>query len=181
FILKERNKIIQKLPESNRNHLSKVNESLNGKNVETTLTRLEDAASEILQVILKRPNKKTEKDLILDIREKLKEKLTDEQDPAMILHLTITLLFYAVNNGRLIHAPGKTVPTLIKFLSKTLPNNINQRLHEMQDFVIQQSTTGGVASTQLSNEKIEFIKKLGLNAKENMSFTSFSNDTNETS
>ncbi|CAF4873163.1 unnamed protein product [Rotaria sp. Silwood1] len=179
--IEERNKIIQKLPESNRNHLSKVNESLNGKNVETTLTRLEDAASEILQVILKRPNKKTEKDLILDIREKLKEKLTDEQDPAMILHLTITLLFYAVNNGRLIHAPGKTVPTLIKFLSKTLPNNINQRLHEMQDFVIQQSTTGGVASTQLSNEKIEFIKKLGLNAKENMSFTSFSNDTNETS
>ncbi|CAF4390693.1 unnamed protein product, partial [Rotaria sp. Silwood2] len=130
--IEERNKIIQKMPESTRNHLSKVNESLNGKNAETTLTRLEDAAGELLQIILKRPNKKTEKDLILDIREKLKAKLTDEQDPAMILHLTITLLFYAVNNGRLIHAPGKAVPTLIKFLSKTLPSNINQRLYEMQ-------------------------------------------------
>ncbi|CAF3179524.1 unnamed protein product [Rotaria sp. Silwood2] len=178
--IEERNKIIQKMPESTRNHLSKVNESLNGKNAETTLTRLEDAAGELLQIILKRPNKKTEKDLILDIREKLKAKLTDEQDPAMILHLTITLLFYAVNNGRLIHAPGKAVPTLIKFLSKTLPSNINQRLYEMQEFVIQQSTAE-VASTQLPNEKIEFIKKLGLNAKENMSFTSFSNDNNETS
>jgi hypothetical protein len=46
------------------------------------------------------------------------------------------------------------------------------------DFVIQQSTAG-TASAQLSNEKIEFIKKLGLNAKENMSFTSFSTDTDE--
>jgi hypothetical protein len=46
------------------------------------------------------------------------------------------------------------------------------------DFVIQQSTAGAT-NAQLSDENIEFIKKLGLNAKENMSFTSFSNDVNE--
>ncbi len=68
----------------------------------------------------------------MDIREKLKAKLIDEQDPAMILHLTTTLLFYAIHNGRLVHAPGKSVPSLLKYLSKNLPNNINQRLHEMQ-------------------------------------------------
>ena len=79
FAFQERNKLIQKMPESNRSHLLKVNESLNGKvksvrcadrtsrpfsllkNVETTLARLEDAASELLQITLKRPNKKTEK------------------------------------------------------------------------------------------------------------------------
>jgi hypothetical protein len=68
----------------------------------------------------------------LDIREKLKSKLTDEQDPAMILHLTISLLFYAVHGGRFVHASGRAVPLLIKYLSKNLPTNINQRLHEMQ-------------------------------------------------
>ncbi len=133
----------------------------------------------------------------MEIREKLKAKLTDEQDPAMILHLSITLLFYAIHAGRFVHAPGKAVPALIKYLSKTLPSHINQRLHEMQgeckcsnqtnkkiilffiDFVIQQST-GGATSAELSNDKIDFIKKLGLTAKENMSFTSFSTDTNET-
>ena len=47
------------------------------------------------------------------------------------------------------------------------------------DFVIQQST-GATAAAQLSNDKIEFIKKLGLNAKENMTFTSFLNDVNQT-
>jgi hypothetical protein len=47
------------------------------------------------------------------------------------------------------------------------------------DFIIQQ-TTAGAATAQLSNDKIDFIKKLGLNAKENMSFTSFTNDVNET-
>ena len=70
--------------------------------------------------------------MIIEIREKLKAKLTDEQDPAMILHLTVTLLFYATHGGRFVHAPGKAVPALIKYLSKSLPSNINQRLHEMQ-------------------------------------------------
>ncbi|CAF1079545.1 unnamed protein product [Adineta steineri] len=176
--IEERNKIIQKMSEPNRSHLSKVNESLNGKNVETTLSRLEDAANELLQLSLKRPTKKNEKDLTLDIREKLKAKLTDEQDPAMILHLAITLLFYGIHAGRFVHAPGKAVPSLIKYLSKSLPNNINQRLQEMQEYVIQQSTTG-TSSAQLSNEKIEFIKKLGLNAKENMSLTALANDAHE--
>jgi len=46
------------------------------------------------------------------------------------------------------------------------------------DFVIQQSTAGAT-NAQLSDENIEFIKKLGLNAKENMSFTPLSNDVNE--
>jgi len=68
----------------------------------------------------------------LDIREKLKAKLTDEKDPAMILHLAVTLVFYAVHGGRFVHAPGKAVPSLITYLSKTLPNNINQHLHKMQ-------------------------------------------------
>jgi len=68
----------------------------------------------------------------LEIREKLKAKLTDEQDPAMILHLSVTLLFYAIHAGRFVHAPGKAVPALIKYLSKNLPTTINQRLHEMQ-------------------------------------------------
>ncbi|CAF1648298.1 unnamed protein product, partial [Adineta ricciae] len=176
--IEERNKLIQKMSEPNRSFLSKVNESLNGKNVETTLTRLEDAANDLLQLSLKRPNKKNEKDIALDIREKLKAKLTDEQDPAMILHLTVTLIFYAVTTGRFIHAPGKAVPALIKYLSKALPTNVNQRLHEMQDYVIQQSTTGAAAAP-LSTDRIEFIKKLGLSAKENMSFASFSTDTDE--
>jgi len=174
----ERNKIIQKISEPNRSQLVKVNESLNGKNVETTLARIEEAIGELLGLPLKRPNKKTEKDLILDIREKLKMKLTDEQDPAMVLHLTTTLLFYGVHGGRLVHAPGKAVPLLIRYLTKSLPVNINHRLIEFQDYVIQQSTTA--TSSKIPDEKIDFIKKLGLSAKENMSFTSFSTDDSET-
>ena len=68
----------------------------------------------------------------MEIRENLKGKLTDEQDPAMILHLTITLLFYALHAGRLVHAPGKAVPLLNRYLSNTLPTHIIQRLNEMQ-------------------------------------------------
>lgn len=72
------------------------------------------------------------RDIALDIREKLKAKLADEQEPAMILHLVVTLVFYAVHGGRFVHAPGKAVPALIKYLSKSLPSSVNQSLHEMQ-------------------------------------------------
>ena len=50
----------------------------------------------------------------------------------MILHLTVTLLYYAVHGGRLVHAPGKAVPLLITALGKTVPHPIHQRLIEMQ-------------------------------------------------
>jgi len=72
------------------------------------------------------------RDITIEIREKLKAKLNDEREPAMILHVTVTLLFYAVHSGRLVHAPGKAVPNLIKYLAKNLPTNVNQHLQEMQ-------------------------------------------------
>ena len=50
----------------------------------------------------------------------------------MILHLTVTLLYYAVHGGRLVHAPGKAVPLLITALGKAVPNPVHQRLIEMQ-------------------------------------------------
>ncbi len=55
---------------------------------------------------------------------------------------------------------------------------INKFILFIIDFVIQQST-GGATNAELSTERIEFIKRLGLSAKENMSFASFSTDTNE--
>ena len=39
------------------------------------------------------------------------------------------------------------------------------------DFVIQQSTGATATTATLSNERVEYIKKLGLSAKENMTFT----------
>ena len=42
------------------------------------------------------------------------------------------------------------------------------------DFVIQQST--GNTTVSLTEEKIDFIKRLGLNARENMNLTSLLSD-----
>ena len=72
------------------------------------------------------------RDLIIEIREKLKNNLAEEKDPAMILHLSVTLVFYAVSAGRLVHAPGKAIPLMISALSKLIPSPVHQRLVEMQ-------------------------------------------------
>ncbi len=96
----------------------------------------------------------------------------------MILYLTTILLFYAIHGGRLLHAPVDAVPSLIRYLAKDLPTDINQQLLAAQDlasaYVIQRSTA--TIDSALFNEMIEFLKKLGLSAKENMIFTCFSSD-----
>ncbi|CAF1594801.1 unnamed protein product, partial [Didymodactylos carnosus] len=109
-------------------------------------------------------------------RQELRVLLENENDSATILHLTTTLLFYAVH-GLIIHAPGKAVPMLIKHLSKGLPSSINRRLTDFQEFVIQQSShrskEGEMNETtmpQPDTDTVNFIKKLGMDAKENMIF-----------
>lgn len=117
------------------------------------MTRIEEAVLELHHLLLKRPDRKTKKSVVyglirifiisfhsclliryltLNILKNLKAKLVEEQDPAMILHLTMTLLVYAVHGGCLMHAPTTATPALICYLTNILPTNVNQRLLAVQ-------------------------------------------------
>lgn len=68
----------------------------------------------------------------MNILTNLKGKLVEEQDLSIVLHLTVTLLVYAVADGSLTHAPITATPLLIRYLIEILPTNINQRLLAVQ-------------------------------------------------
>jgi len=55
----------------------------------------------------------------LQLRENTKASLEGENDPATVLHLTCTLLFFYSTN-HFLNSPGRCVPTVLEYLRADL-------------------------------------------------------------
>uniref|UniRef100_A0AAX7V4B6 E3 UFM1-protein ligase 1 n=1 Tax=Astatotilapia calliptera TaxID=8154 RepID=A0AAX7V4B6_ASTCA len=105
-------KILGKLSEETKGPLLKLHNSLNGKSIEDFVTNL-DTCAEVCGFMLKKGDKKKERQALFLHRQALTEQLKDTEDPALVLHLTSVLLFQASTHCML-HAPGRCVPQIIK-------------------------------------------------------------------
>ena len=65
----------------------------------------------------------------------LVDSLSEEQDPAMVLHL-VTVLLFQQRTGSMIHITGRLVPHITSLLSKYLPPDEYLRLIHYQDLVV---------------------------------------------
>ena len=70
----------------------------------------------------------------------LKDSLKEEIEPAMILHLTIVILFQHTN-GCLIHTPGRLLPAILLYLQQGMDANDYQLLNRLHDLIIMQLKT----------------------------------------
>lgn len=59
------------------------------------------------------------RDLIVQLRENTKQSLEQENDPATVLHLTLTLLFFEIN-GQMLNSPGRCVPSILEHLRPSI-------------------------------------------------------------
>ncbi|KAK2551189.1 E3 UFM1-protein ligase 1-like protein [Acropora cervicornis] len=90
----ERLKIISKLPEKIRPGVVKLNMTLNGKETDEFFTQFElICGPDYCEFMLKKLDKKRERQLSLERRCALQEQLRQEIDPAMALHLVSAVLF----------------------------------------------------------------------------------------
>ncbi|KAJ0061046.1 hypothetical protein NL108_004766, partial [Boleophthalmus pectinirostris] len=108
-------KIVGKLPDETKGPLMKLHNALNGKSIEDFLTNIESSA-EVCGFMLKKADKKKERQTLFVHRQALLEQLRDTEDPALVLHLTSVLLFQACTQNML-HAPGRCVPQIIGTLT----------------------------------------------------------------
>uniref|UniRef100_A0A8C7CUX8 E3 UFM1-protein ligase 1 n=1 Tax=Oncorhynchus kisutch TaxID=8019 RepID=A0A8C7CUX8_ONCKI len=104
-------KILGMFPVETKGPLMKVHNTLNGKTIEDFLTNIETAV-EVCGFMLKKGDKKRERQALFLHRQALIEQLKETEDPALILHLTSVLLFQASTHCML-HAPGRCVPQII--------------------------------------------------------------------
>lgn len=114
-------KILSKLPDETKTPLMKLNSSLNGKSIEEFLCSVEAAAEEC-GVLLKKGDKKREKQVLLVHKNSLMEQLKTADDEALVLHLCVLLLFQQHLNCMLL-APGRCVSNIIYTLQSKIPQD----------------------------------------------------------
>ncbi|XP_061479361.1 E3 UFM1-protein ligase 1 [Rhineura floridana] len=131
-----RKKILSTLPEEMRGHLTKLHLSLNGKSLEEFVSCL-DAAAEACDIMVKRGDKKKERQILFQHRQALIEQLKVTEDPALVLHLTSVLLFQ-FSTHCMLHTPGRCVPQIITFLSTKMPEDQHSLLLKYQGLVVKQ-------------------------------------------
>lgn len=149
-----RKKILSKLSEETKVALTKLHNSLNEKSIEDFLACL-DSAAEACDIMLKKGDKKRERQVLFQHRQALVEQLKVTEDPALTLHLTSVLLFQFSTHSML-HAPGRCVPQIIAFLSSKIPEDQHAPLVKYQGLVVKhlvsQNKKTGQGEDPLSDE-----------------------------
>ncbi|XP_078504358.1 E3 UFM1-protein ligase 1 [Lissotriton helveticus] len=136
FPSEARKKLLGKVQEETKMPLSKLHMSLNGKSLEDFLTCL-DSAADACSIMLKKGDKKKERQVVFQHRQALTEQLKVTEDPALILHLTSVLLFQ-LSTHCMLHAPGRCVPQIIAFLHTKIPEDQHSLLLKFQALVVTQ-------------------------------------------
>ncbi|XP_069582446.1 E3 UFM1-protein ligase 1 [Ranitomeya imitator] len=163
-----RKKMLNKFQEEAKGPLTKLNSSLAGKSIEEFLSCL-DAAADACGILVKKGDKKKERQVLFQHRQALIEQLKLTEDAALVLHLTSVLLFQLTTHCML-HAPGRCVPQIISFLSTKIPEEQHSLLVNYQSLVVKQligqakqkddddvDTTGDLA--QESEKNSDVIRK----------------------
>lgn len=149
-------KILGKLSEEIKGPLMKLHNCLNGKTVEDFLTNIETCA-EVCGFMLKKGDKKRERQALFLHRQALTEQLKEAEDPALVLHLTSVLLFQA-STQCMLHAPGRCVPQIIGTLTGRISTEQQQLLSAYQSLVVKQLVSQNQSrkqQQQAENDKAE--------------------------
>ncbi|XP_028636916.1 E3 UFM1-protein ligase 1 [Grammomys surdaster] len=141
-----RKKILSKLTEETKVPLTKLHNSLNEKSIEDFLSCL-DSATEACDIMVKKGDKKRERQILFQHRQALADQLKVTEDPALILHLTSVLLFQFSTHSML-HAPGRCVPQIIAFLHHKIPEDQHTLLVKYQGLVVKQLVSQNKKSGQ---------------------------------
>ncbi|NXY59738.1 UFL1 ligase, partial [Callaeas wilsoni] len=132
-------KILGKLPEDTKGPITKLHTSLNGKSIEDFLSCL-DSAVDICGIMVKKGDKKKERQVMFQHRQALIEQLKVTEDPALVLHL-ISVLLFQFSTHCMLHAPGRSVPQIINFLSGKIPEDQHSLLVKYHGLVVKQLTS----------------------------------------
>ncbi|XP_041721072.2 E3 UFM1-protein ligase 1-like [Coregonus clupeaformis] len=143
-------KMLGMFPEETKGPLMKVHNSLNGKTIEDFLTNIETAV-EVCGFMLKKGDKKRERQALFLHRQALIEQLKETEDPALILHLTSVLLFQASTHCML-HAPGRCVPQIIGTLVGRVSEEQHRLLTGYQGLVVKQLVSQSQGKKQEQGE-----------------------------
>ncbi|XP_067636223.1 E3 UFM1-protein ligase 1 homolog isoform X2 [Eurosta solidaginis] len=129
----QRNKITQDCSSEYKATLLELNKALN-KTIDDFVAAT-DNVLKVCSMIIKKVDKKKDRLLIMQHKEKLLQQLNETVEPALVLHLASLILFTTVT-GCILHASGKFVTQILAFIRPNLSNEQNNQLMQYHDFVL---------------------------------------------
>ncbi|XP_076444457.1 E3 UFM1-protein ligase 1-like [Babylonia areolata] len=143
FTPEARLKLISNLPKDVQAPLSRMHIALNGQSLEDFLTPMEQfCSSSHVSIMLKKPDKRKERQLVFAHRQSLAEQLRGESEAAMALHLAVVILFQTLTQA-MVHAPGRLVPAVLAHLHELMEEQVYTQLTHFQDLVVQRLQAEG--------------------------------------
>lgn len=131
--VEQRNKIAQECDPEYKTAIAELNKSLN-KTIDDFLVATEEAMK-VCSMIIKKIDKKKDRSIILQHKDKLCQQVKETEDPAIILHLVVLILFTSCSNA-IIHASGKFVSNILQYLQPHLNADQNNILKQFHDLVL---------------------------------------------
>lgn len=168
-----RSALVTSLPTESKTLAKELINSLAEKTTENFHKCL-DAMLEECQLPARKMERKKERQHVFSHRMALMEQLRDESDPAMMLHLSVVVLFLNYTQC-ILNASGKFVPMIIAYLKSYLSKEQHDDLVMCQELVVKQlnmerneENDKNEVSAQL-NVLLPRIKELALNVKKESS------------
>ena len=170
----QRMKVIADLPKSTAEPLLQVHKALaaaaasasDGGGVAKFLETFEENCEAAVDVFIKKPDKKKDKNFVFAHRQALSEKLATCSDPALALHLAVTILF-AVFTGSVVHASGKFVPAILGHVVslKLMSEEDEKLLEDFQKRVLESLSGDNSAASEELLEMLPRMKEVANNAR----------------
>ncbi|KAK7605267.1 hypothetical protein V9T40_007125 [Parthenolecanium corni] len=113
---------------------TKLQKAMNGSSIEEFVSSVDDVLS-VLNIMMKKMDKKKEKALLESHKQALLNKLEETDDPPLVLHLASLILFQNVTQN-MVNASGRFVTNILGVLEKRLPAEDYQPVHQYHTLVL---------------------------------------------
>ncbi|XP_062122050.1 LOW QUALITY PROTEIN: E3 UFM1-protein ligase 1 homolog [Drosophila sulfurigaster albostrigata] len=169
----QRIKLVQECDVLYRNALLEQNKAINKSIDEFELAT--EAVLKTCSMIVKKVDKKKDRLLIVNHKEKLQQQLLECNEPALLLHLAALILFTTIT-GCILHASGKFVSAILQHIRSTLnepQNALLLRYHDLVLQLLQQASPDSVESKSV-NEQLHSLQTEVVDLAQNYSRASVS-------
>merc|ERR1719309_1030813 len=146
-------KIINQLPKEISEAGAKIHKAVGGSSAADFLSVMEESGMGFCDVMLRKADKKRDRQILFGHRQQLLEQVTSCRDPALALHVASLALFQHYT-GHMLHASGKFVPAILDQVEEHLSEEQVRLLREQQQLVVAQLSSTA-AEDQTDVEQLE--------------------------
>uniref|UniRef100_A0A182NTH3 E3 UFM1-protein ligase 1 homolog n=1 Tax=Anopheles dirus TaxID=7168 RepID=A0A182NTH3_9DIPT len=136
----QRNKIANDSDAEYRGPLQTLCKALTGSETVEEFLEKTDKAMQACSMMLKKIDKKKDRNLILCHKHGLLEQLTNCTDPALVLHLA-ALIIFTVATQTMLHASGRHVSAILSYLQTVLSAEESKLFNNYHDLVLKLLST----------------------------------------